>query len=89
VPAFLRFKETERGPAATDDDKFRDRGIRCPKCGWRPRARDRWQCTCLHVWNTFDTRGKCPACTLQWHETACLSCLVMSPHEAWYADNKS
>lgn len=84
---FLRFKETERGPAVTldDEDKFRDRGIRCPKCRWRPRARDRWQCTCLHVWNTFDTRGICPSCSFRWHETQCLSCHAMSPHDDWYA----
>jgi DNA-directed RNA polymerase subunit RPC12/RpoP len=85
MPA-LRFKETERGPAATDD-KLRDKGIRCPVCRWRPRARDRWQCTCLHVWNTFDTRGVCPACSFRWRETQCLSCGVMSDHEAWYAPN--
>src|SRR2546430_2752409 len=29
--------------------------IRCPKCGWKPGARDRWQCECRHIWNTFDT----------------------------------
>ena len=58
--------------------------IRCPRCGWQPRAEDRWQCTCLHVWNTFDTRGRCPACAFQWTETMCPSCARFSPHEDWY-----
>ena len=31
--------------------------IRCPRCGWEPGSHDRWMCLCLHVWNTFDTRG--------------------------------
>jgi hypothetical protein len=43
-------------------------------------------CECLHVWNTFDTRGVCPACGHQWKETQCLRCQAWSPHEEWYAD---
>jgi hypothetical protein len=58
--------------------------IRCPKCRWQPRAHDRWQCTCRHVWNTFDTRGVCPACAYAWKTTACLRCRQWSPHEDWY-----
>jgi hypothetical protein len=81
----LRFKETERGPSIDLCDKGRDQGIRCPVCAWRPRADSRWSCRCHHTWNTFDTRGRCPACNYQWLETQCLSCHVMSPHEAWYA----
>ena len=65
-----------------------DRGprIRCPKCGWEPRAEDRWQCACLHVWNTFDTRGRCPACERQWRMTQCLRCEVLSRHDDWYEE---
>ena len=59
-------------------------GIRCPKCAWIPTKSSRWSCTCLHIWNTFDTRGKCPKCNRQWTETACPACKQMSPHEAWY-----
>ncbi len=61
-------------------------GIRCPKCFWRPVASSRWMCRqpCFHVWNTFDTRGKCPACQYQWQDTQCLACSRMSPHEDWY-----
>ena len=83
----LLFKETERRHAPPADDKFE--GIRCPACKWRPRRFDRWYCTCGHTWNTFDTRGKCPACSYQWLETQCLACHVMSPHDDWYGDDES
>jgi len=60
--------------------------IYCPRCGWRPSAQDRWQCTpqCATVWNTFWTRGLCPGCGMQWHETQCLGCQRHSPHQHWY-----
>src|SRR5258708_5567206 len=58
--------------------------IRCPKCRWNPRPSDRWICHCGHTWNTFDTRGKCPACAFQWRHTMCLSCVQWSEHDAWY-----
>ena len=58
--------------------------IRCPKCGWEPAAGDTWACACGHAWNTFDTRGECPACHRIWAETQCPSCGVWSPHEDWY-----
>jgi hypothetical protein len=61
--------------------------IRCPKCAWQPRRRDRWICRdgCRHVWNTFETGGRCPACGFQWPWTACLACHRRSPHLDWYA----
>lgn len=59
--------------------------IRCPLCLWQPKKRSRWYCTCGHGWNTFDTAGRCPKCTFQWVDTACLSCARWSKHRAWYA----
>jgi hypothetical protein len=38
------------------------------------------------VWNTFETRGRCPGCRKQWRVTVCLACGVGSPHEDWYHD---
>lgn len=60
--------------------------IRCPRCTWTPRAHDRWQCWCGHVWNTFDTRGVCPACAFRHLETMCLACARWSKHAAWYTE---
>lgn len=80
----------ERRGDAIIEEKNADRAedgfsrIRCPKCDWRPRSSDRWQCTCLHVWNTFDTGGVCPDCGFRWHWTQCLRCHERSPHEDWY-----
>ena len=74
------------GDPLEEDDLLDAHGrIRCPRCAWRPRKDDAWQCSCFHVWNTFDTRGMCPACGIQWKDTQCLSCKQWSPHEAWYA----
>ncbi|MBI5512490.1 MAG: hypothetical protein HY909_01905 [Deltaproteobacteria bacterium] len=72
------------GAGAALDDLGRLRGIRCPRCGWRPRARDRWWCHCGHSWNTFDTQGRCPGCGHQWLETACPGCHRWSLHADWY-----
>jgi hypothetical protein len=58
--------------------------IRCPKCRWMPGKHDRWMCNCLHIWNTFDTGGVCPACLKQWTVTQCLACHKISPHSDWY-----
>lgn len=58
--------------------------IRCPRCEWEPQREDRWSCSCLFVWNTFDTGGVCPACQMRWLETMCLQCHDWSQHEDWY-----
>jgi hypothetical protein len=71
-------------------------GIRCPVCAWRPSPASRWRCecggtpeppfaACGTVWNTFETRGRCPGCQHQWQWTTCHDCLSASPHEDWYA----
>ncbi len=84
-------------PVIEDEDaawRRRHGRIRCPLCGWQPSRGDRWVCGlrlgpfvvlgCGHVWNTFDTRGRCPACGKQWTVTACHACHRLSPHEDWY-----
>lgn len=62
--------------------------IACPKCDWEPEARDMWQCSCGHIWNTFDTGGCCPNCKKQWKDTQCIGwrggCNAWSPHIDWY-----
>ena len=58
--------------------------IRCPLCGWTPRAGNVWLCKCGHMWNTFDTGGVCPKCLFRWMDTCCLSCHRWSRHSDWY-----
>lgn len=58
--------------------------IRCPQCGWEPREKDEWGCTCGHSWNTFDTGGVCPGCLKQWSRTQCPMCGTWSAHSDWY-----
>ena len=89
MTAFLLRKHEPTRVRVPDVDERPVRGaggaqIRCPRCAWEPGPDDRWTCSCLHTWNTFDTRGVCPACTRRWLETQCLRCLVWSPHDAWY-----
>jgi hypothetical protein len=63
--------------------------IECPACHWKPDGGSYWQCNCGHVWNTFETMAKCPACKKQWKVTQCPSesssgCGRFHPHEDWY-----
>ena len=81
-----RLREVDAFRVDPDDDQGR---IRCPACGWAPGRHDRWACTCLHVWNTFDTGGVCPACGREWAETQCPRCGSWSPHFDWYAREPS
>jgi hypothetical protein len=60
--------------------------IFCPKCGYRPKAEDRWSCrpSCGTVWHTFWTGGVCPGCAYAWPVTQCPACKQRSPHPRWY-----
>lgn len=65
--------------------------ILCPKCGWEPDGKPYWKCSvCKTSWNTFDTRGVCPACNKVYEETACPrsrgGCGQMSLHNDWYVE---
>jgi hypothetical protein len=62
--------------------------IYCPHCQWVPSPHDRWICMpgCRTVWNTFETRARCPGCQKQWRVTVCPACLASSLHEDWYHD---
>lgn len=65
-------------------EKMSDDKILCPSCEWEPQLHSMWYCTCGHNWNTFDTAGRCPQCTMQWKETQCHRCHTFSPHLDWY-----
>jgi hypothetical protein len=93
-PVFDKYAETAKQKDRTTDFSR----IRCPLCRWQPQASSRWCCSdaagyphffhngCGTVWNTFETRGRCPGCGHQWSRTDCLRCRGCSPHEDWYED---
>jgi hypothetical protein len=58
--------------------------VQCPICEWNPDGESHWACTCGHRWNTFDTKGKCPKCSIQWEDTRCPGCGKTTPHKDWY-----
>ena len=78
----------ERSRADVFSMASREVKIYCPKCEWKPLDSSRWMCTCLHVWNTFDTGGACPSCGRVWTETQCLACHRWSLHADWYHEFK-
>jgi hypothetical protein len=87
LPAALETSMKRRRPPPIQGTPMRaqDGGIiRCPECRWVPVEEARWPCKCHHVWNTFQTRGLCPACNYQWEITQCPACGEVSPHTAWY-----
>ena len=60
--------------------------INCPKCSWKPTSEKLWQCSCNHIWNTFDTCAQCPKCKKIWEDTSCPKCQRWSKHLAWYSN---
>lgn len=98
TPESLRKRITDFQPStgvrngATDRPTMRSpdgRLIRCPKCLFRPTIDLRWGCQCDHIWNTFLTSGRCPACQFQCEVTRCPQCGEISPHRAWYANDSA
>lgn len=65
-------------------NKREDKIIQCSICEWNPDGRAYWQCSCGHFWNTFDTKGQCPKCKIQWKDTRCPGCGTSTPHKNWY-----
>jgi hypothetical protein len=59
--------------------------IRCPKCLFQPPADHCWICKCDHVWNTFETAGRCPSCHVNWVSVVCPCCSELSDRQRWYA----
>jgi hypothetical protein len=87
-------------PKHDEDERDGLRGIRCPRCAWKPDASSRWCCDasrspepffhgCFTHWNTFVTRGRCPGCAHQWKWTSCLRCHEWSLHEDWYTTDST
>ena len=95
---WLKGTVPSHGDVETIVKKSTDEGtprIRCPVCHWQPARESRWCCEvggtpepyfegCRTVWNTFETRGRCPGCAHQWIWTTCHRCEQSSLHQDWY-----
>ena len=100
--AFRKTAETDKFIESIEREKDKSdfQRIRCPLCKWQPGASSRWFCAdadapeffyggCGTMWNTFETRGKCPGCSHQWRWTSCLKCGGWARHDDWYENKKS
>jgi Zn-dependent protease len=58
----------------------------CPGCYAAPPKGPFWVCEeCQTRFDTFDSRGKCPACGMWYLETACPNCRQAHHIDRWYA----
>jgi Zn-dependent protease len=63
----------------------RHTGVACPGCGQPPPCGTFWVCEhCQTRFDTFDTRGKCPACGAWYLDTTCPYCHAQHHIDQWY-----
>lgn len=61
-------------------------GFACPSCKAAPPIGDIWGCAqCGHRFDTFQSRGVCPACGAQFPATRCMECGAAHPISEWTA----
>ncbi len=59
----------------------------CPGCGTAPPMGACWVCEhCQSRFDTFDTRGKCPACGAWYLETTCPFCRTTHHIDRWFPE---
>ena len=62
-------------------------GFKCPSCRTAPPIGTYWRCgNCEHMFDTFETRGMCPHCGVQYATTTCLDCREQRPISEWVVD---
>jgi Zn-dependent protease len=62
----------------------RREGFACPTCKAAPPVGDVWKCgRCGHQFDTFQTRGVCPACGTQFPVTRCMDCGAAHSVSEW------
>jgi hypothetical protein len=65
----------------------RRNGFACPSCRMAPPVGARWKCGhCGQLFDTFETRAKCPGCGVQYAATMCLHCKTQHPMNDWVVD---
>jgi Zn-dependent protease len=70
------------------DEKLpRREGFACPSCRMAPPVGERWKCGhCGQLFDTFETRAKCPGCGVKYEATMCLHCKEQHPMKDWVVD---
>lgn len=64
----------------------RREGFACPSCKAAPPIGDVWGCgNCGHRFDTFQSKGVCPACGAQFPATRCMECGKAHPMSEWVA----
>ncbi|HXF10857.1 MAG TPA: M50 family metallopeptidase [Desulfuromonadaceae bacterium] len=59
-------------------------GFRCPECKALPPMGNFWRCSnCRQPFDTFETHGICPHCSVQYTATSCPECGSLQPLAAW------
>jgi predicted amidophosphoribosyltransferase len=61
--------------------------VACPACGTPPLVGAMWSCGpdgCGFLFDTFETKARCPKCEAHFAVTWCPTCGKPSPHRAWY-----
>jgi Zn-dependent protease len=59
----------------------------CPMCRQHPPRGPYWGCPCGARFDTFDTRGTCPACGRGFNTTVCPCCQQSTALNLWYPQN--
>ncbi|MGE0789577.1 MAG: hypothetical protein AB7S26_28150 [Sandaracinaceae bacterium] len=66
--------------------RYRELGVKCPKCAWIPDGEGHWDCTECEArrFNTFAHGGQCPECETILDETPCPECGLVSDYDWWW-----
>jgi peptidase M50-like protein len=61
----------------------------CPSCKASPPRGSFWGCgTCNAVFDTFESGGVCPNCSMHFPQTACPNCGTFSPYSEWTSEDR-
>ena len=62
----------------------RRQGYACPTCHSAPPIGEFWKCrACNNTFDTFQSEAKCPICSTQFPQTACVDCQHLHPFSEW------
>jgi len=82
VSSWKSFQQARQMVALNAGRKHQD--FACPACQAHPPMAALWRCACGAAFDTFATRGHCPACNAEFAVTQCTSCGARHPLAQWY-----